>query len=179
MLWQGIVMRDIKDKTVLEIGCGVGYFHQKLLLAGARKSVGVDLSAAMLEQARALSQENGLDSLTEYIQGDFLDLNESITPSDITVLDKVVCCYPDANGLLRSSLSLTRDIYALSYPRPRWFIKILSRMGALLFWAIGCDFRSYIHNPEQIQKAIMRQGFSLAYEDKTPFWIAQVFSKNR
>lgn len=48
-LFDQIVARQIVGASVLEIGCGVGFFHQELLGAGAGTALGVDLSAAMTE----------------------------------------------------------------------------------------------------------------------------------
>ncbi len=61
-----------------------------------------------------------LDVITASIfEGDFMTLDERIDNADICLLDKVVCCYPDAQGLVQKSLAKTKQVYGLTYPRDR------------------------------------------------------------
>ncbi|MEK7261194.1 MAG: class I SAM-dependent methyltransferase, partial [Pseudomonadota bacterium] len=54
-LIEGVMQTGIGGARLLEIGCGVGYLHQQLLRDGARHALGVDISEAMLVQARELA----------------------------------------------------------------------------------------------------------------------------
>ena len=101
----------------------MGPFHQRLLEAGAGRAMGVDLSARMLEEARAGAQASGLATRTEYREGDFLEISEEFTDADIVILDKVICCYPDAQGLVERSLAKARRVYAFTVPRDRAFVR--------------------------------------------------------
>lgn len=67
-----------------------------------------------------------------YLDGDFMELAEQISPQDITLLDKVFCCYPDALGLIQASAPLTRKIYAFTLPRDTIFNRIGEKAAALL-----------------------------------------------
>lgn len=51
---------DVAGKEVVELGCGTAYFSAWLARRGARP-VGVDLTPAQLETARAMQRETGLD----------------------------------------------------------------------------------------------------------------------
>jgi SAM-dependent methyltransferase len=53
------LLGDVRDKTVLEIGCGSGHSLLYLAQQGARDLWGVDLSAKQIEFAQALLQEHG------------------------------------------------------------------------------------------------------------------------
>jgi SAM-dependent methyltransferase len=68
---QGIVSRFEAPIDVLDLGCGTGrYFHA---LSGAHRIVGIDVSRAMLEQAREpFGCAQSPDRLT-LVEGDFLD----------------------------------------------------------------------------------------------------------
>lgn len=48
---------DLRDKTVVDVACGEGYFTRRLRQAGAAQVVGIDISQRMIELARA--QEAG------------------------------------------------------------------------------------------------------------------------
>jgi len=61
------VLPDLKDKDVVELGCGTAYFGAWLKRAGARRVVGVDVTPAQLETARRMNDEFelGLEFLLE------------------------------------------------------------------------------------------------------------------
>jgi SAM-dependent methyltransferase len=54
------VLPDVRDKDVVELGCGTAYFGAWLKRAGARRVVGVDITPAQLETARRMNDEFGL-----------------------------------------------------------------------------------------------------------------------
>lgn len=49
---------NIRNKSVLDLACGFGYFGRELYHQGARKVVGVDISSSMIELARKESARN-------------------------------------------------------------------------------------------------------------------------
>jgi len=100
-----------------------------------------------------------------------------IEPVDITILDKVVCCYPDADGLVHKSLQVTNRAIALTYPRNRWFIRFGSKVMGAIFWLLRSDFRNYVHDPEMIEAWITAKGFEKKYENQTIAWLTQVYEK--
>ncbi len=174
-LLEGLGETGYADATVLEIGCGVGHLHQTMLERGASRAVGVDLAPRMLEEAAAWAAERGLAARCEYVEGDFVALDPELAPADVTVLDKVVCCYPDAEGLLRSTLAKTRRACALVYPRDRWFVRIgIALMGAML-WALRSEFRPYLHDPAKVQAMLRADGLERTYARDTASWLTEVW----
>jgi magnesium-protoporphyrin O-methyltransferase len=139
--------------------------------------MGVDLSTGMLAEARKAAKTAGLEDCTDYRLGDFVQLANEVPDADITILDKVVCCYPDWEALLDRSLEKTRQIYALTYPRDR----ISTRAGGrLLHWGmqlIHCCYQPYIHDPFKIQQRILEHGFSHSYQALTNSWHTQVYRR--
>jgi SAM-dependent methyltransferase len=51
------VLPDVRNKEVVELGCGTGYFGAWLKRNGAARVVGVDLTPAQLDTARSLNDE--------------------------------------------------------------------------------------------------------------------------
>ena len=176
-LFAGIEQADLAGASLLEIGCGVGYLHQRLLEAGAGRAMGVDLSARMLEEARAGAQASGLATRTEYREGDFLEISEKLTDADIVILDKVICCYPDAQGLVERSLAKARRVYAFTVPRDRAFVRFGAGVMALALRLLCSRFRPYVHDPEAIDSWLRQQGFSLLYRAQTPIWQSSVYRR--
>jgi SAM-dependent methyltransferase len=173
-LLEGITEAGFDSATLLEIGCGPGYLHRALLRDGAAGAVGVDLSSGMLDEARKAAKAAGLEDRTDYRLGDFVDLAHDIPHADITILDKVICCYPDWQALLTQALAKTRRVIALTYPRDR----LSTRTGErLLHWGmqlIHCCYQPYIHDPAAIQQHILEHGFRQSYQTLTSSWHTQV-----
>jgi len=176
-LLTGLQRAGYGGKTVLEIGSGVGHLHQTLLEQGAQAAVGIDLASSMIEEAEAWALERGLSDRARYYQADFMNMEEVLEAADVVILDKVVCCYPDADGLVHKSLSNTRQVYGLTYPRDRWYVRAGIAFGAFLMKLLRSDFRPYLHDPIQVEQWITASGFEKIYAANTLIWLTQVFEK--
>jgi len=174
-LLEGLDRIGYRGTTVLEIGCGVGHLHQTLLEQGANSAVGIDLAPSMLDEARDWAGERNLSERTRYIEGDFMLVDDQVDQADISLLDKVVCCYPDARGLVEKSLAKTGHAMALTYPRDRWFVRLGVSAIAGVLWLARSDFRSYVHDPVQIERWIKTSGLEKRFEGTTPAWLTQVY----
>jgi SAM-dependent methyltransferase len=78
-----IFANDISGKTVLEIGCCLGYFCLEALKRGARRTTGWEIDADRVRQARVIAEILG--SSAEYQERDI----ETETPKE--VFDVVIC----------------------------------------------------------------------------------------
>jgi SAM-dependent methyltransferase len=76
---------DVRGKSILDLGCGEGFFARRFLQLGAGRVVGVDISPAMIDLAEAHERERPLG--IEYICADVKDLG------DIGRFDIVVAAY--------------------------------------------------------------------------------------
>lgn len=176
-LLQGIAQAGFKDCTVLEIGCGAGDLHQSLLTSGAAHATGVDLSERMLAEARASAKAAGLAERTEYRWGDFVEIADRLQDADITILDKVVCCYPDMESMVDRSLARTRRVYALTYPRDRRLTRLGVAIMARVLKLLGSEFRPYVHDPKRIRPRILIEGFQNVYTRRTAMWLTEVYAR--
>ncbi len=176
-LMKGLEQAGYQDAKILEIGSGVGHLHQTLLEHGAASAVGVDLASKMIEEARRWAAERTLTDRTDYVEGDFMEIHATLPDADVTVLDKVVCCYPDADGLVHASLAKTGRVYALTYPLNRWYIRAMMGLVGLAMKIVRSDFRPYVHDPERIEKWITETGFDKHYQNNNMVWLTQVYVK--
>jgi len=176
-LMQGIEQAGYQGATLLEVGSGVGYLHQALLAQGAKSAIGIDLAPDMLKEAQDWAEEKGLADRVQYIQGDFIELLDQVDVADVTILDKVVCCYPHPELLVPHSVNKTKHVYALTYPRDRWFTKVAMEIMAFFLKLSGSDFRAYVHSPENIERWILDAGFKKAYQQQTFIWLSQIYTK--
>jgi len=174
-LLEGIERAGFQNATILEIGSGVGALHQHLLKQGAASAVGVDLSPKMIEEAEALARENGLEDRTRYRVGDFVEEAESFELADVVILDKVICCYPDAERIVQTSAAQARRAYAYSIPRYRWYVRFGAALTALALRLLRSDFRPYVHDPERIDAWLAAAGFAKRYENCTVAWLTRAY----
>lgn len=174
-LTAGLEKVGLNGARLLEIGCGTGFLLQHLLEQGASQAVGVDLSSAMLAEAETQARRRGLLGRVRYVQGDFLDLAANLEAADIVILDKAICCYPDAEALLIRAAERARRAMALTYPRltplNRCGVRIVNRFLSLT----GSDFRIYLHSPQAVDGWLIKAGMAKAYQAETPVWLTEVF----
>ena len=52
---------DVKDKTILDLGCGAGGSAKKLIKLGAKKVLGIDISTKMIEVAQKENDSPNID----------------------------------------------------------------------------------------------------------------------
>lgn len=52
---------DVKDKTILDLGCGAGGSAKKLIKLGAKKVLGIDISTKMVEVAQKENDSPNID----------------------------------------------------------------------------------------------------------------------
>ena len=68
------VLGDLREKTVLDLACGEGYYTRLLKRKGAKAVVGVDLSQQMIDTARTVEAANPLG--VDYQQHDVTTLGK-------------------------------------------------------------------------------------------------------
>lgn len=176
-LFDGITQTGPAGKSILDIGCGVGQIHFELLKRGAASAHGFDIAAGQLESARKFATQLNFADRVAYTQGDFLAVADSAREADITILDKVVCCYADPAALVDASLAKTRAVYALTLPRPLAVIRAYTAVLTLFAKLFGGLFHPYWHDWGKLVERIERAGFRVAYHDHTFVWDAYVFTR--
>jgi magnesium-protoporphyrin O-methyltransferase len=135
------------------------------------------MSDGMLLEARNFADELGLSDRTHYITGDFTQISPTLEESDITVLDKVVCCYEDLVTLVETSTGKTKHTYALSHPKENLLMKGLFQGHVLLAKLFHWHFHPFWHDWGGMKSLIVSQGFRLLYENSTLSWRVLVFQR--
>jgi magnesium-protoporphyrin O-methyltransferase len=151
-----------KDKTLLDIGGGIGAIQWFHFNHGGKICTHVDASSGYQQVAQEYAQELGVSENSKAVFGDFLDVAENIGQHDIVSLDKVVCCYPNMEELLTTALKKCRETLILSYPMD-WIIAVWIQNAVALYmkYAEKSAFRPYIHSVKDIRKTIENEGLEL------------------
>jgi magnesium-protoporphyrin O-methyltransferase len=163
--------------TVLDIGGGIGIIDQELLRAGAGHAVLVDGSTASLEVARQEAGRLALLDRIEFLEGDFVRHADAIGPADIVTLDRVVCCYPDAEALVGLSAARARMVYGLVLPRDRAMVRLAIRLENLWFRLRQKAYRAFVHPTARVDEIAAANGLRLGSVRQTAFWRVVVYDR--
>jgi predicted TPR repeat methyltransferase len=150
---------NLKNVHLLDIGGGIGVIHHELLEDVAREATHVDASSAYLKEAKKETASRGHEERVNFIHADFTDIANDLPKVDIVTLDRVVCCYPDFRGLLKSAAEHGKSALALTYPREVWYLRIGFKIMNF-FQKIRKDpFRIFLHPISEMDSLLNNEGF--------------------
>lgn len=177
LLIQALLRLGVGERTLLDIGGGIGEIQLELLEGGALSATSVDISTAYTNAAREEAARKGLGDRVTYRRGDFIDLSEEVPLADIVTLNKVVCCYPDYQKLVGLSLDHAKKYYALVMPVDWWIIKQAIR---LMNWGLKLQkslYVAYIHPVKDVDHLIRTGGFMPVYQRSSLGWLVRVYER--
>ncbi|MBI4485388.1 MAG: methyltransferase domain-containing protein [Acidobacteria bacterium] len=177
LLRDGLAKSGLIYGTLLDIGGGVGALTFELLERGMAAAVVVEASSAYLDAAAAEAKRRGQASSVRFMPGDFVGIADSVSTASVVTLDRVVCCYPDYEPLLKQSLERADRALALSYPRDRWYVRAAMGLENALR-SRKPAFRPFVHPVSRIRGIIESAGFELVSRDTTPIWSVDVYAKS-
>lgn len=162
---------------VLEIGGGIGVLQAELLRRGAERGEVIELVAAYATFATQLATLLGLENRTSFRVADVLANPEAVTPADVVLLNRVICCSAEGLELTAVSAGLTRGSLLLSFPRDSLFARWFSRTQHALFRLLGRQFRFYVHPEHSVIAAAEAQGLTLVRRERGTAWEYLVFQR--
>ena len=110
------MMPDLKDKTILDLGCGFGEHCKRFVESGAKKVVGIDISEKMLEIAK---QENA-DSKITYINMPMENISQLKEKFDVVISSLAFHYVEDFAGVVKNIFDLLNEkgIFLFSQENP-------------------------------------------------------------
>lgn len=168
----------VDGSTVLDIGGGIGAIQYDLLEAGAGAVTAVDASSAYQQAARVEAERRGVSARIQFRLGDFVALAPQVAAADIVTLDRVVCCYPEMEPLVRLSAERCRRLYGLSYPRYRWPVRAVVGTENAFRGLFGNPFRSFVHSPVEMDRLLTGLGFKRQSAVRTFAWEIAVYARD-
>ncbi|UCG03809.1 MAG: class I SAM-dependent methyltransferase [Candidatus Heimdallarchaeota archaeon] len=172
-----LVSKGIEDKTLLDIGGGVGAIQHELIKNGLASVVSVEASKAYSEASKDEAKHQGHADKINYFHGDFVDLSPEIPMTDVVTLDRVICCYVNMEKLVNSSLNHARDYYAVIYPHDKWWMKLGITVGNFLQWLKRSKYRGFIHSKKEFHRVVEAHNFKRCFFQKTMFWRIEIFQR--
>jgi SAM-dependent methyltransferase len=145
-------------RDVLDIGCGLGAVGTTLLKRSVSQGTFVDISGDYLRAAREVADDAGVGERATFVQDDFATSLRPYSKADVVVLDRVVCCYPDAITLLEKAARHSDKALVFTYPRPFWFMPLFRALCALSMKVMRREYRFFLHDPEVLLEAATSSG---------------------
>jgi len=163
--------------TVLDIGAGVGAVHHALLEAGAASAVDVDASGPYIDASRTEAERRGLADRVTYVKGDAVARAPELAEADLVALDRVVCCYPHMEALVRVATARTRRRLGLVLPRDdawvRAGVEVSNRWSALR----GNPFRVHVHRTSDVLAVAVAGGLVPVGSHRGRFWQTMILER--
>ena len=177
LLLDMIRARDVSGSTLLDIGGGIGIIDHELLAAGAGHAVLVDASAPAVQAARGEATRRGVLDRLDLVDGDFVSRAPRIDSADIVTLDRVICCYPDVDSLVRLSAARARSLYGLVLPRDRRFLRWV--LPAINAWyrLRRIRYRAFLHANARVDELVAEAGLRPASEERTFLWRVVLYER--
>lgn len=172
---------DVKNKAVLDIGCGYGAMTVKLADAGAKSVVGLDVSEKMVSKAKVENQRDNI--IYRILSAENLsELNESF---DLVVSCLAIHYIEDFNKLFSDIyahmndnatlvFSMEHPMYTASKHKQKWELDNEGNVSGFttdhygeegvrnIEW-LGKMITKYHHKTETVINALIRNGFVLEH----------------
>lgn len=169
----------LRDAELLDIGAGIGVLHHELLDSHVARATHVEAASGAIAVARAEAGRRGHGTRVQFLAGDFVALADAVSAADVVTLDRVICCYPDWEPLVRRSAEKAQSVYAFSIPRDRWYVR-------LVIWAenrwrrvTGSAFRAFVHPVAGVDDLLGTLGLRLRWSRTTVFWHVALYQRRR
>lgn len=165
------VDHGLDGATVLEVGGGVGELQLELLAHGAERTVNLELSHHYEREAARLIEAAGVGGRVARTVGVDVAVHPDRVPhADLVLVNRVVCCYPEARRLLAAAASRADHAIAFTHPPRNWTTRLIAALENLMYRATGRSYRAYIHDPESLCDAVRDQGFEIEVREPGFTW---------
>lgn len=169
--------RYLRDRDLLDIGAGIGVIASEMAERGIVRATVIEASPAYLEVARQEVGSRYREGFTRFVMGDFAAIAEDVADADVVTLGRVVCCYPDAEALLREAAVRTRRVLAFTYPRDRWYVRAVNALQNLWRKVRGSAFQTFVHVPKQMERTLEGAGLVRVAQKGTAVWVLDVYER--
>jgi predicted TPR repeat methyltransferase len=162
VLLDALSKKGLAGKTVLEIGCGTGFFALETIRHGAVSCVGVDLSSAAIHEAHEFAKESGLQDRAKFEVANGASTRQP--PSD-----------------LKTASDSSKELLGFVVPRNEGLMKPAMRIGTALINLVEklrkTGFRLYLHPLRRIDGLLSETGFQQANKATSRFWLIYLYKR--
>lgn len=181
MLLTELRRQPLNDLHLLDVGSGIGVIPRELAAAGLASATLADASPAYLDVARRNLGSCYGSRPTQFIAGDFAQTGTTLPHADsdvdIVTLDRVVCCYPDADALLRAAAARSRRLLAFTHPSDHWYMRVGFALMNFFFRLARNPFRIFVHSPRRMASVLEAAGFVRSTHSESLVWSFHLYRR--
>jgi magnesium-protoporphyrin O-methyltransferase len=166
----------LSGRTLLDIGGGIGVIGLELASAGLRDVLLIEAAPHYLAVAREEFERRSGPTTFRTLPGNFVD-HDPPPSADVVTLDRVVCCYPDFPALLDRAAASSRSVLALSFPRDRWYVRVVVALANLLRQVTGHPFQVFVHPPADMAAVLQAAGLRRVSHRTTLAWAVECWDR--
>jgi cyclopropane fatty-acyl-phospholipid synthase-like methyltransferase len=144
---------DLREKTILDVGCGSGPYVIEALNRGARSVTAVDPAPNMLALLRKRLETSGYEDRCFLLKGAFPEIE--VGPHDYVVVMGVMDYVANAHAFLAALRPVIRLSGVISFPSTHWF---RTRLRKVRYRLRNCPVHFYTE--DMIQQLCSDAGFS-------------------
>ncbi len=167
----------MQEKTLLDIGGGIGAIQHELLKAGVASAVGVEAATAYIHAVEDEAKRQGHADRVSSRHGNFVEIAEDVQEANIVTLDRVICCYHDLESLVDLSSRRATELYGIVYPRETPLVRFAFGVLNVGLRLRRNPFRLFVHPTATIDQLLQRNGFQRRSYSKTPIWQVAVYGR--
>lgn len=160
----------VEGASILEIGGGVGALHIELLRRGANSALNLELTDVWTSEAERLATATRVGDRSRFIVGDLVDDAVQLPETDIVLLHRVICCYPDWDKMIDAAAGRARRAVGFTVPRSTWLHRVFLFLGNGFERLRGRSFRAFIHPTDGILERLAGYGFTVVSDDHDLVW---------
>jgi len=146
---------DVKNKTILDIGCGSGRYAISLAKQSPRSVSGIDISPSMIKLAKSLAESLGLDGICKFEMKDFLD-QDFFGSFDIIITAGIFDYVEKPVEFLNKIRAVLKEKAVLSFPI-KWTVMTPLRIA----WLSRRKCPNYYYTKGQIKRLLDLSGFKI------------------
>ncbi len=128
------LLGDVKDRQVLDVGCGDGDLAVELRRRGAIVT-GIDASSDMIDAAKARAEREGFD--IEFLVGEAERIPLAAGRFDVVIAVTILCFVADADPVFREIARVLRPSGLL----------VIGELGKWSLWAAAQRIRAWLGSP--------------------------------
>lgn len=148
-------MGNLRNKTILDVGCGSGVYTVQCALNGATKAKGIDFSQAMIKLAEKRAEDYGVNPRCQFELQDFLKM-ENKEQFDFTLAMGVFDYLANPSLFLKKLKIVTRQKIIASFPGHSLIRKPLRKMR----YYFARNGRVFFYSYQDLKKLIQDVHFA-------------------
>ena len=179
ILIDALLAEGVDSPSLLDIGGGIGAIQNELIKHHVQHATNFEASLGNIEACRDEAERQGHGEAITHLHGDFAEIEREVPSADIVTLERVLCCYPDLEGLLAPSCAKSGKLLGLVYPHEAWWVKLGIRYVLNLGLRLSRNpFRVFVHPTAEVERVVKNHGFERRFFRKVGPWQVVVYAKS-